>query len=313
MDVIVVGAGISGLTTAVCLVEDGFTVRIIAEKPPAGTTSANAGASWGPYLTDPDRVRAWSTRTRLRLEDIAATESASGVRLVRGMEVDVGSTTAPDWAAGLADFTPCRADALPAPYTVGWWFSTPLVDMPRYLAYLERRLTGAGVTVESGFVRKLDDIADQTGIVVNCTGLGARGLVGDVDLYPVRGQLVVVRNPGIDEFFQDSGVDGLLTYYLPHGDTVVLGGCAVPHTEVMDVDEGIAAAIIDRCAAIEPRLRNPVVLGGRVGLRPTRPQIRLEAEMVAGRPVIHNYGHGGSGVTVSWGCAEAVLDLARGL
>jgi D-amino-acid oxidase len=252
-------------------------------------------------------------RTRARLEEIAANAPGSGVRVVRGMEVDVGPTAAPAWATGLADFTACATDTLPAPYTVGWRFSSPLVDMPRYLAYLERRLARAGVAVEHGFVTAIDEIADPSDVVVNCTGLGARGLVGDTDLHPVRGQLVVVRNPGIHEFFQDSGVDGLLTYYLPHGDIVVLGGCAVAHTEVLEVDRDVESAIIDRCAAIEPRLRNPTVLGSRVGLRPTRSQIRLEAEIVSGRPVIHNYGHGGSGVTVSWGCAEAVLEQARAL
>ncbi|HMC79917.1 MAG TPA: FAD-dependent oxidoreductase, partial [Acidimicrobiia bacterium] len=49
----------------------------------------------------------------------------------------------------------------------------------------------------------------------------------------------------------------------------------------------------------------------RVGLRPfRRDSVRLERE--PGARVIHNYGHGGSGVTLSWGCAEEVSALVKG-
>ena len=50
-----------------------------------------------------------------------------------------------------------------------------------------------------------------------------------------------------------------------------------------------------------------------VGLRPFRSDIRLELEMVNGKPVIHNYGHGGSGVTTFWGCAKDVLTLFQNI
>lgn len=48
-----------------------------------------------------------------------------------------------------------------------------------------------------------------------------------------------------------------------------------------------------------------------VGLRPFRPQgFRLEAEVIEGRTVVHNYGHGGCGVTLSWGCAGRAANMA---
>jgi D-amino-acid oxidase len=73
----------------------------------------------------------------------------------------------------------------------------------------------------------------------------------------------------------------------------------------------VAARILRDCAAIEPRVNGARVLGHRVGLRPFRPQVRLEAEPPGRGPlVVHNYGHGGAGVTLSWGCAREAAGLA---
>jgi D-amino-acid oxidase len=50
-----------------------------------------------------------------------------------------------------------------------------------------------------------------------------------------------------------------------------------------------------------------------VGLRPYRPEgFRVEAERLGEKFLVHNYGHGGAGVTLSWGTASLALDLARG-
>jgi D-amino-acid oxidase len=75
----------------------------------------------------------------------------------------------------------------------------------------------------------------------------------------------------------------------------------------------IATGILRRCVALEQRLAEAAVLEHRVGLRPGRPEVRLKRENLGnGAPCIHNYGHGGSGVTLSWGCAEEVMELVRG-
>ena len=53
------------------------------------------------------------------------------------------------------------------------------------------------------------------------------------------------------------------------------------------------------------------MLGHRVGLRPARRTVRLEAVPGETGTVVHCYGHGGSGVTLAWGCADDVLALVR--
>jgi D-amino-acid oxidase len=101
-----------------------------------------------------------------------------------------------------------------------------------------------------------------------------------------------------------------VTYVIPRSHDCILGGTAEDGEWSTEPDPRTAAAILERCAALEPRLAEAEVLEHKVGLRPGRKEIRLEREDVAhGPPRIHNYGHGGSGVTLSWGCAEETLRL----
>jgi len=309
VDALVVGAGVSGLTTAVSLAEAGLRVRISTAEPPEATTSIAAGAMWGPYLVEPvDRVAVWSRHTLGILRKLAA-QPDSGVRLVAGIEASRAPTVPPDWGDQLDGFRMCESAELPDGFATGWRFIAPVVDMPVYLAYLRERFVASGGVIE---IRRLTTLAEAVApVVVNCSGIGARDLVPDPQVFPIRGQLVVVENPGITEFFsEDTGLSPDLLHFYPQGDSVVLGGQAAPDEWSLEPDVDLAEAIVTRCAAVEPRLRAAQVIGHRVGLRPTRPEVRLEAERVAGRLVIHNYGHGGTGVTLSWGCAAEIATLA---
>jgi D-amino-acid oxidase len=151
-------------------------------------------------------------------------------------------------------------------------------------------------------------------LVVCCPGLGARELVGDESVVPVRGRVVIVRRPpGLgDRLF--GWVEGQrLSYIIPRRDGVLLGGTYEPGETSLTSDPSAAAEIQRRCAEVEPSLAAAEVLAERVGLRPVRPAVRLELEeRPGGRAVVHNYGHGGSGYSLSWGCAEEVAELARG-
>lgn len=260
-------------------------------------------------VSDP-RVLQWSERARFALEAISE-DPASGVRLVTGVEAAYELIEPPSWALTVRDFRRCHPDELPAGYLSGWRYTIPVVNMPRYLDYLASRLRTAGVRIEIRSIASFAELTDDARMLVNCTGLGARALVPDADVYPTRGQLVVVENPGIDTFFQDNAEGEDLTYILPHPGHVVLGGSAIAGSENDAPDLATATAIIERCAAVQPLLRTARVLRHLVGLRPTRSAVRVERESVNGVPLIHNYGHGGSGLTLSWGCADEVLRLSE--
>jgi D-amino-acid oxidase len=313
-DVLVIGAGVSGLTTGICLAEAGLSVLIRAQWPPADTTSAVAGALWGMHLVErSERALGWGRDTLAELTALAASAAASGtgVRVVNGVQVSLPGAAPPDWAGLLGTFRPCHAGELPAGYQDGWRFAAPVVDMPVYLDYLLDRFREAGGTTETGVAGSLADAGRGRLAVVNCSGAGARDLVPDPLVTPVRGQIVVVANPGLDEFFvDDSGPPADLLYFVPHARRVVLGGTSERGRSDLSPDPRTAARILGRCAAVEPRLRGAEVIAHRVGLRPARPTVRTEAQRLPGGPLLcHNYGHGGAGVTLSWGCAREVAAL----
>ena len=92
---------------------------------------------------------------------------------------------------------------------------------------------------------------------------------------------------------------------MPRADEIVVGGTEEHDEWSRTPDPATAADILDRASALVPALRGAVVVRHKVGLRPARPAVRLERE----GDVVHCYGHGGAGVTLSWGCADEVVGL----
>ncbi|GLZ75809.1 amino acid oxidase [Actinorhabdospora filicis] len=312
-DAVIIGAGVSGLTTGVTLAESGLAVRILAERMPSRTTSAQAGASWGPYdMVLDERVLRWSRETYEVFAEISR-NTLSGVRMVYGTEAFYEHVAEPpSWAVEVPDYRRGLPSGLPAHYVDGWRYTIPIVEMTAYLNHLSDRFVAAGGAIEiRGPLESFREVP-KTAAVVNCTGLESRWLVPDAAMRPTRGQLVVVDNPGIDTFFQDNPLGDDLTYILPHGDIVILGGHAGDAEAGMRPDPAIAKAILKRCRTVDPRLEEATVIGHRVGVRPGRPEARVERDARKDMLLIHNYGHGGSGVTLSWGCAREVATLLDG-
>lgn len=161
----------------------------------------------------------------------------------------------------------------------------------------------------------LDTLTDVPGdyrAIVNASGLGAAQLSAD-NLFPIRGQVMRVRRPeGVPNQIIHAESQGIVTYIVPRSGDCLLGGTYEYHKASMDIDSAIADAIMERCASFLPDLKHAEVLEHRVGLRPGRASARLESGRLAdGRLVVHNYGHGSIGHTLSWGCAAEVLERVR--
>ena len=149
-------------------------------------------------------------------------------------------------------------------------------------------------------------------MVVDASGLGARLLAEDRSVTPVRGQVLYVEQVGLDRWWLDSAG---LTYVVPRAHEIVVGGTDEEGRWNLTPDPAVAARILARASALVPALAGARVLRHKVGLRPGRPAVRLEEERVGSTRVVHCYGHGGAGVTLSWGCAADVAapwcDLRR--
>ena len=311
-DVLVIGSGVAGLTSAISLAEAGLRVAIRTAAPPEATTSAVAGAVWGPVNVRPARrVREWA---RIGLETLRSLENdpRTGIRSRSGRELSRVPENPPEWADLLDDLRLCSAGDLPPGFVSGWRYTAPVVSMPVYMAYLRARFERAGGTIEVNPVTSLAEVTGGTAgaapVVVNCPGAAARELVPDPDVTAIRGQIVVIANPGIEEFYIDHSPDPPDVIYLfPHESTAVLGGTVAEGEWDTAPWPAVAERILRDCATVDPRVLGADVLAHRVGLRPSRTEVRLEAEPLDGSRVLwHNYGHGGGGVTVSWGCAQEI-------
>ncbi|XP_060938367.1 D-aspartate oxidase isoform X3 [Limanda limanda] len=262
--VVVVGAGVIGFSTAVCIAEalPSCSVTLLSEKFSPDTTSDGAAGIMfaGEFPDIPlERQRLWFKDSFDHLLAIAQSQHApeAGVMLSSGFK-------------------------------------------------------RAGGQVHQRKVDNLQELSNSYDIIVNCSGLGSKLLVGDSQVYPVRGQVLKVEAPWLQHFIRDG--DGK-TYIYPgiHGATI--GGTRQEGDWRLEVDEGDTKSILERCSRLEPSISKAKVLSEWVGLRPSRRNLRLEREVVQlqGRqvPVVHNYGHGGWGVTLAWGTALDAMSLVR--
>jgi D-amino-acid oxidase len=305
--VLVVGAGVIGLSCAVRLLEDGHRVDVLARDLPLETTSVVAAALWYPYRAyPPERVTAWSARGYRELATLAGV-SGAGVTMREGTELHRSRTADPWWVDAVPTLT--RVSAMAPPYVDGWSFVAPVVEMPVYLRWLATRVEALGGTITRMALTALPERAE---VVVNASGLGSRLMAGDLAVRPVRGQVVYVDQVGVDRWWLDGSADAGPVYVVPRSKDIVVGGTDDEDAWDRSPDPDVAKRILERATELVPELARARVVGHKVGLRPARPQVRLEAEQRGDTRVVHCYGHGGAGVTLSWGCADDVAELVSG-
>jgi D-amino-acid oxidase len=308
--VAIVGAGVSGLTCGVLFAEHGYGTATFAEETGQRTTSATAAAIWYPYDAEPaDAVIAWALKTYKVLVDLSR-KPRSGVSIIELRQFSrTGEAQIPNWAVPLGGRALDASSVIPTAFKGGFAITVPLMDTTIYLNYLEERLIKAGGSITANLhFERLDDVSREFDLVINCSGIGARNLVHDVDLEPHRGQVAIV--PKLDISCAIVCDDPPLMYAIPRANDCVFGGTN-ELSENLDVDPTVTSRIIAECSRVL-NIDDPKVLAARVGLRPFRKSgVCIRADRLSdGRTVIHNYGHGGAGFTLSWGCAENVFQIA---
>ncbi|MFD4179990.1 FAD-dependent oxidoreductase [Rhodococcus sp. NPDC058514] len=303
----VIGGGVIGLTCALELARAGHDVTVLTADPIGGTTSAVAAAIWFPYQAAPaDAVLRWSAESAAAFAALAS-DAAAGVALRTGTVLERSAPPDRWWTPAVSEYRVVPGDDLPPGVAGGVRCTVPVIDMGRYLPWLAAQCGRAGVRVLRRRVGDLSEVDAE--LIVVAAGLGSAALTGDDPLIPLRGQVVRLGNPGLTDWLIDDDNPAGITYVVPRFEDVVCGGTADLGSFDTAIDPDTERAILERCYALMPELRGAPILSRGVGLRPTRPSVRLEA-IPGQRRIICCYGHGGAGVTLSWGCAREVAALA---
>ncbi|KAJ7583465.1 hypothetical protein C8J56DRAFT_1055227 [Mycena floridula] len=346
--VIVVGAGVVGLTTALKIQEHGgYAVTILAEVLPTDPktikyTSQWAGAQHGANTKDVIK-RHLEKETFDIMWEISAPGAAAENCFMRIKEINYypgnwsDEIDDPKEFSSYPDFKFLEKEELPSGVARGISFTTLTIDPPAYLKYLLSRFLAKGGVIIRGIVQHISQVvegaftedAGRPAAVVVCTGLGARFLGGieDKDMYPIRGQTLFVRAPWVNEMLVRFYDDGWVSYIIPRkSGLVVVGGVMGANDWYPKPRPETREKILEHAFDLYPELVSPEIRKKRTatkedvdivedgcGLRPARKGgIRLEVDSYKGVPLVFNYGHGGYGFQSSWGSATIALKLLDG-
>ena len=308
MQCTILGAGVSGLSCAIELLKSNIDVKILSKVRSPNTVSDVAAAVWYPFLVEPVvKTDKWSVETYFQLIKLMEDFPDTGISMRIGREYLREKRTPPGWSKDIEHFRILEVEEIPDEYIYGWEFEVPVIEMQKYMPWLENRVFSLGGSIEEMSFDRIDDVEEN--IIINCTGLGAREICNDLELVPVRGQVLYLdQDPIVGHFDQQKET---LAYTIPRSDVTVLGGTAQMGDYTESPREEDSEEILRKCELMWPDLDRKKIVGIGVGLRPSRNELRLEYENVNDKHIIHNYGHGGAGVTLSWGCATEVMRLLQ--
>ena len=308
----IIGCGVIGLTCGIRLIEAGHQVHIIAKDLPPHTTSNTAAAIWLPYRVAPeDKALIWG---KVGYDECyrLMPNPATGIRDSTLIQLFPESVPDPWWKEAVSQFRRPKPGEIGSEYGDAYVVTVPVIDTRIHMAYLVERFTQLGGTIEQREIFDIDDVETPDNILLNCTGLGSHKLLNDTELYPIRGQIIRVKADQAETSYLDNDGVRAVTYVIPRIHDVILGGTADYHDWDETVNPETAETIVRQAKSLAPELGDFEILEHLVGLRPGRTAVRLEKETQSnGKTIIHNYGHGGGGFTLAWGCAAEVVELVQ--
>lgn len=337
MSVTVLGSGIVGLYTAYALINNANVppsrICVMAKHMPGDQsidyTSPWAGGNFSCISPNDRDTLAFDKYTYTHLAEIQRKLGGPicGLDMLPSTEYwdsYPGDEKIASLKSYLKDFRVVPASELPAGVAFGISFTTWNFNCPLFLSNFKIYLETLGVV----FVRKelthiVQAYLPNTKVVINCTGIGAAKLKGvaDTNVYPTRGQVVVVKAPHIKANRMRWG-DDYATYIIPRPnskDQLVLGGFLQKDNWTADTFEEETIDIIERTTALFPEIldRPLEIIRVAAGLRPSRHGgVRIELETVENKLLVHNYGASGYGYQAGLGMAAKAVDLyknAKGL
>ncbi|TXF91764.1 FAD-dependent oxidoreductase [Neolewinella aurantiaca] len=302
----VVGSGIIGLTSALELQNAGFDVRIVAKNRHKNTLSNKVGAIWFPFAVSPvEKATVWATAAYYHYQ--REIRPGNGVAFIPFITA-YSPTSDTSWTKQLPDgkVREARQDELPPGISAALVAEVPLAEPHLYLPHLFARFVANGGILEVEHVNSLQQLSALDELVINCTGLGSIELCNDTEMQPMRGQILRCKKMDLPSF-ADATRKGALSYVINRQEDCIVGGTDYENDWNESVEQSDTDLILKRLNSHSPNGNTPQILETLVGLRPKRSAIRFAFDPDY-HNVFHNYGHGGAGFTVGWGCA---IELAR--
>jgi D-amino-acid oxidase len=184
------------------------------------------------------------------------------------------------------------------------------LDSTLILPYLVGKIKEQGGRILRHYVPSLHDQSlHNYSIIVNCTGAANYPFTHDTEAFPLSGHyLLLEKIKGINTIHLSILDDDHYLAIVPRVHDIWLGGTAIGGWD-SQMNHLLLQEIYEQCSKIEPRLSKSRILKTGIGFRSGRSKIRVEKELFEDKIVIHNYGQGGSGFSLCWGCAEEVASL----
>jgi len=307
----IIGQGVMGLTCASKLQDKGYSVDIYSKDNFNQTTSMSAGAYWWPHRTYPEeKVSRWAKETYDEYVKYKETAKA-GINFGEHFRFCLD----PDDSIYALDIVDKWEKIDGKKYGVqcqeAYRLVVPVIDIPVFMPYLKNLVEKSGVNIYLKELSSPAELFPNYDLVVNCTGVWAHHFVNDDEVFPIRGQVVTVSLPeNLRESTRLYQKEDKFTLILPRTNDVILGGTAQEGNWDLTPNDEDTKVILERCSKLIPKISKAEILSTSVGLRPGRKEVRLELEEIRiNQPVVHNYGHGGGGYTVAWGCANEVSKI----
>ena len=304
----IIGAGISGLSCAYLLSENkNHNITVFAKEFSPNITSNRAAAFWFPYHVRNDkRAIKWSKSSYAFYKQLT-TDDATGISMKKLIKAIPEKLVEEDnsWIEFIpeGECTTLPAEELKPDIKKAYAVTVPLIETQIFLPYLQHIFEQRNVVFERKRINSFDEIPGFD-ILINCSGLGSRDLCHDTSVIPVRGQVALLQPQTSLPIYLDNDTP---LYIVPRKDATIVGGTYEADVYEETTEPETIGRILQTAYAFFPELKQKKVIGNWAGLRPFRPRVRVEHE--AGTNIIHNYGHAGSGFTLSFGCAEEVTHL----
>lgn len=304
--VTVVGSGIVGLTSATLLQEAGFKVKIITKEQYDKTLSSKVGAIWFPFEVHPkENANKWATLAYKRYQK--EEKEGNGISFIPFMTAYSPESNT-DWTKQLPTGAVRKAvqSELPNGMQMAHISMVPLAEPQKYLPHLFDQFLANGGVFSVDEISSMQELHSLGDWVINCTGLGAKKLCSDHDLHPMRGQIIRSTKLNVHSF-ADSTKRGGLSYVINRSEDSIIGGTDYENDWNEKIDPADSDLILKRLRNTG-LLQEPEILEVMVGLRPLRSTVRFEFDKEYPN-VFHNYGHGGAGFTIAWGCAIELVEV----